>query len=130
MNKQKRVPPPSASRPILSRGTRMRMLSKSTTINFFGTTISFLPSSLVPINRLNYTKEQLIQFIKDNGPDYCNAIMGVSCGDDGPMFGEWEKLSPFAKWYVAGGRCPKKTFLHFEEENSDCTTGCNWFGCV
>jgi hypothetical protein len=35
MNKQKRVPPPSASRPVVSRGTRMRMLSKSTQMSDF-----------------------------------------------------------------------------------------------
>ena len=127
MNKQKRVPPPSASRPILSlRGTRMRMLSNSTPFRFFGTT-TFVPSSLVPINRLDYTKEQLTQFIKDNGQDYCNAIMGVSCGDGGPMFGEWKQLSPYAKWYVAGGKCPKWG----ENINSNCTKGCiNFLGCV
>ena len=36
MNKQKRVPPPSASRPVVSRGTRMRMLSKSIEMSDFG----------------------------------------------------------------------------------------------
>ena len=36
MNKQKRVPPPSASRPVVSRGTRMRMLSKSIEMSDLG----------------------------------------------------------------------------------------------
>ena len=129
MNKQKKSSAPSAaSRQILSRGTRMRdMQTNVSTINFFGTTISLVPSSLVPINRLDYTKEQLTQFIKDNGQDYCNAIMGVSCGDGGPSYGEWKQLSPYTKWFVAGGKCPKS----WESINPNCTKGClNVFGCV
>jgi hypothetical protein len=129
MNKQKRVPPPSASRPILSlRSTRMRnIVLRRDKIDFFGTTIYFVPSSSVPINRLNYTKDQLTQFIKDNGQDYCNAIMGVSCGDGGPSYGGWKQLSPYWKWFVAGGKCPNL----WENGSPDCTKGClNVFGCV
>jgi hypothetical protein len=91
--------------------------------NFLGTTIS----SLVPFNRLDYTQDELTKYIKYNGQDYCNAIMGVSCGDGGPSYGEWKQLSPYWKWLVAGGRCPKL----WENISSNCTTGClNAFGCV
>jgi hypothetical protein len=100
------------------------------TIKFFGTTISFVPSSLVPPNRLDYTQEELKKYIKDNGQDYCNAIMGVSCGDGGDgggsNYGEWKQLSPYWKWYVAGGDCPGS----WEYRNYNCTTGCtDVFGC-
>jgi hypothetical protein len=129
MNKQKRISLPSASRPILSlRSTRMRNIQPTNAnYNFWGTTISFIPSSSVPINRLDYTKEQLTQFIIDNGQDYCNAIMGVSCGDGGPSYGEWKQLSPYWKWYVAGGKCPKS----WENISPNCTKGClSVFGCA
>ena len=119
MNKQKRI---SLSAPQ-SRSSRMRNIPIKANFNFLGTTIS----SLVPFNRLDYTQDELTKYIKYNGQDYCNAIMGVSCGDGGPSYGEWKQLSPYWKWLVAGGRCPKL----WENISSNCTTGClNAFGCV
>jgi hypothetical protein len=95
--------------------------------NFWGTTISFIPSSSVLPNRLDYTQDELAKYIKDNGQDYCNAIMGVSCGDGGPSYGEWKQLSPYWKWYVAGGKCPKS----WENISPNCTKGClSVFGCA
>ena len=53
--------------------------------------------------------------------------MGVSCGDGGPSYGEWKQLSPYWKWYVAGGKCPKP----WENISPDCTKGClSVFGCA
>ena len=91
----------------------------ATVVSTIGTTLSFVPSSSVPIDRLDYTKELLTQFIKDNPSYYCNEIMGVSCGDGGPNYGEWKQLSPYWKWYVAGGKCPS-----WETRNPRCTKGC------
>jgi hypothetical protein len=91
--------------------------------NSFDTSIS----SLVPPNRLDYTLDELKNYIKYNGQDYCNAIMGISCGDGGPSDGEWKKLSPYLRWFAAGGKCPKRS----EYINPNCTTGCStFFGCV
>ncbi len=121
MNKQKRI---SLSAPQ-SRSSRMRNIPIKANFNFLGTTIS----SLVPPapDRLNYTQDELTKYIKSNGQDYCNAIMGVSCGDGGLDGSEWKQYSPYRKWYEAGGRCPK----WWEYLSPNCTTGCsNVFGCV
>jgi len=132
MNKQKRISL-SAPHPPQSRSSRMRNIQPVTKYNnFWGTIISFIPSpspsSLVAPNRLDYTQDELTKYIKDNGQDYCNAIMGVSCGDGGPNYGEWKQLSPYWKWYVAGGDCPGS----WEYRNYTCTKGCSkaFSGCV
>lgn len=123
MNKQKKI----SLSALQSRSTRMRMLSRSTTISFFGTTISFVPSSSVPINRLHYTKEQLKQFIKDNPYSYCNEIMGVSCQDGWtPVGNDWNKYGPYTKWFLADGRCP----YFWQTESPSCPSGCWFYGCV
>jgi hypothetical protein len=128
MNKQKKISPHStASRQILSlRSTKMRdMQTNVSTINSFGTTISsFVPSSSVPINRLDYTKEQLTKFIKDNPNYYCNEIMGVSC-KDGWTGNDWNNYGPYAKWYLAEGRC-----RFWQTETSSCPSGCWFWGCA
>jgi hypothetical protein len=123
MNKQKRI---SLSTPQ-SRSSRMRNIQTNANYNNFWAIISLIPSSLVPRGRLDYTQDELTKYIKDNGHDYCNAIMGVSCGDGGPDYGQWEKLSPYWKWYVAGGKCPNI----WESRDFTCTKGCSnpIFGC-
>jgi len=124
MNKQKRI---SLSAPQ-SRSSRMRNIQTNANYNnFWGTIISLIPSSLVPRGPLDYTQDELKKYIKDNGQDYCNAIMGVSCGDGGPDSGEWKQRSPYLRWFEADGRCPK----FWEYINPNCKTGCaNGFGCA
>ena len=71
MNKQKKISPHStASRPILSRGTRMRMLSKSTQMSGFGSL-----STNVPVNITNITFEgqDLTDEFFKKGDNYTNA---------------------------------------------------------
>jgi hypothetical protein len=124
MNKQKKISPPSASRPILSRSTRMRdMQTNVSTINFFGTTISFVPSSVPTRRRYEYSEQELYDYIKSNGPDYCHKIMETDCGVAGPSDGDWNKRSPFAKWYKYVSSCPN----FFEQRDNNCTTGCRGF---
>jgi hypothetical protein len=92
--------------------------------NSFDTTISSLiPSSYVPRGPLDYSKDELEKYIRDNVKNYCNVIMGVSCGDGGvDDTKKWEELSPYWKWVIAGGRCPG--YLESVRDAWNCTTGC------
>jgi hypothetical protein len=92
--------------------------------NSFDTSIS----SLVPPNRLDYTLDELKNYIKYNPYKYCNEIMGRSCGDGGPDSGvEWKQLGLYTRWVMAGGDCPNGV----ENRDSNCTTGCaKFFRCV
>jgi hypothetical protein len=117
MNKKKRI---SLSAPQ-SRSSRMRNIQtiQTNVNNSFDTSTS----SLVPRGPLDYSKDELEKYIRDNPNNYCNVIMGVSCGDGGDDdTKKWEELSPYWKWVIAGGKCPG----YFENKRSawNCTTGC------
>jgi hypothetical protein len=106
----------------------MRNIQTNANYNkFWGTLISSLiPSSLVPRGPLDYSKDELEKYIRDNPNNYCNVIMGVSCGDGGDDdTKKWEELSPYWKWVIAGGKCPG----YFENKRSawNCTTGCKQY---
>ena len=71
MNKQKRISPHPASRPILSRGTRMRMLSKSTQMSGLGS-LSANVQVNITFKGQDLTVEKFDEFFK-KGDNYTNA---------------------------------------------------------
>ena len=70
---------------------------------------------------MDMTQEELKEFIKNGGPDFCNKVMGVKdCGSK-PGASSTDptvKSDSFKKWEDAGGQCPKGV------KNSICSTGC------
>ena len=97
-------------------------------------------------SRLDWTKEQLIDYLRSRsynsinnffGDGRCNKIMGIeSCGDDGPgdENSEWQNKTPFLKWKEA---CSSAGQLRIDSRTYDvsylccndtydstCTVGC------
>jgi hypothetical protein len=78
---------------------------------------------LVETNGTVLPLEDLVEKVKmsNTGGDYCNKVMGVSCGDGGEYDSSipFVNQTPYGKWRMAGGRCGLGDFY-----DHNCSAGC------